>query len=318
MEHLKLKSILSKLNIKRPFDVAAHIMRNNYDLYYPFMRSFKMLTINAQHGGHIEKFTFGKHEILFHYHRDDDRIIFTLDFAECNDAKCDVKTNNVKRVESLTAHRENDSDKYACLIIFVMPRTKIASIENISYHKTCVSSLTRIKGQGTFLLKAALAFMQQNKQRFHIDKVYLLDNSRKVCKKAKTSVKLSLLSILTTGETWYGKYGFIPYDPINDVKDDAKCRLYVKNKKIVSTTLVNQTHVEQYIKNALKKLGMESLFQDIDGLFAHYNNMPISTFLLAFTENFDNTCVIFNEFYEQLSKDLHIHDFFGVSFFRPL
>jgi hypothetical protein len=30
-----------------------------------------------------------------------------------------------------------------------------------------------------------------------------------------------MLHILVFGDTWYGKYGFRPYDPHNDIEDDV-------------------------------------------------------------------------------------------------
>lgn len=174
------------------------------------------------------------------------------------------------------------------------------------------------KGGGSVLLKIAIYFLKKYKNKYGINKIQLKDNALKYCKENGEKIRLSLLTTLTKGDTWYGLYDFIPYNPDKDIKDVIGCELYLENKKMVSSTKVSDTHVEKYIREALKKLHMEYFIDDIDGLFEHYNDRPLSTFLNQFLREFDEICIIFSEFYMKLSRDLKLHDFHGTSFYLPL
>ncbi len=318
MEYIKFEKILKTINVSRPFDVARQIMRNNFEIFYPFMKNINInKNANEQLGGLVKRFTYEGTSIAFHYFKDDDRVIFNV-------------------------YRENNENKYACIILFIFPETHIAYIENISYHPTCMPSLmakgggtldsnecnefesgieaneAKLNESSTFLLQATVAFVEHNKKLFDVNKIQLQDNSFKYCKKAKCNINMALLSTFTTGDTWYGKYGFIPYDHINDVRDENKSKAYLKNKKIMASVTVSKSNIEKHIRRSLKKLNMEDSIEDLGGLFANYSNTPISTFLHSFVKQFDSTCIIFNEFYEKFARELDIHDFHGSSFYKPL
>ena len=83
-------------------------------------------------------------------------------------------------------------------------------------------------------------------------------------------------------------------------------------------TTVFKSNIEKHIRRSLKKLNMEDVIEDLDGLFANYSNTPVSTFLHSFMKQFNSTCVIFNEFYEKLARELDIYDFHGLSFYKPM
>lgn len=270
LKYKQLSEILEQLNIKKSFDVARYIFRENHDIDY-FM-NFKIV----QSGGKLIKFKFNKR-------KDADRYIFSL-------------------------HHNNDENKDVCLIIFIAD--KIGYIENISYHKNCIDGLD-CKGGGSTLLKIAIGFLKQNKDKYNIDKIQLKDNAYKYCKESRTKIRLSLLSTLTRGDTWYGIYGFIP-------KDNIGSKRYFNNKKIISSVRVSDTNVEKYIREALHKLKIEDYIENIDGMFEHYNDRPLSTFLNQFLHDFQEICFIFDEFYINLSQDLKIFDFYGSSFYLPL
>ncbi len=290
MEYLKLEKIFKSLNVAQPFDVARQIIGRDCETYYNYLHALHLSDCNAQHGEHIKKFTYAGIEITFYFYKDDDRIIFNI-------------------------HRENDENKYACLVIFIFPETKIACIQSISYHPTCFAGMER-RGGGSFLLKAALYFLRENKDKLQINKIQLTDNSFKYCKKSKSQINLALLSTLTTGETWYSKYGFIPYNPSNNITDEQLLKLQTINRKIMSTILVKQTRIEYYIRKSAKQHDIE--LHGIDKLFEHYNNVQLCVFLRRFLEDFDTSCVIFESFYLKFSMEIGIFDMHGKTLYLPL
>ena len=286
IKYKNLSNILEHLNIKKSFDVARYILRENHDINY--FNNFK--SIQTQTGGKLINFKYENHNVIFNIQKDVDRYIFSL-------------------------HHNNNDNKDVCLIIFIAD--KIGYIENISYHKNCIDGLN-YKGGGSTLLKIAINFLKQNKNKYNINKIQLKDNAFKYCQESGTKIRLSLLSTLTRGDTWYGLYGFIPYDSDRDIQNKRGCELYFNNKKIIGSVKVNDTNVEQYIRDALHKLKMEDYIEDIDELFKHYDNRPLSTFLYQFLNDFQEICFIFDEFYIKLSQDLKIFDFHGSSFYLPL
>lgn len=285
--HRKYKNILQKLNVYDGGNIIKYLYEDQDTLHF-----FSLFNTNKayQIGGGKEAITFDGIKVILNNYKEDDRIIYSI-------------------------NRKNDTNKEACLLIMVSNNLPIAYINNVSFYPDCFSD-SATKGSGTWLLKVAIEYLKTNKRKMKINKIQLKDNALKYCKEAKTSIRLSLLSTLTSGDTWYGNHGFIPYDPENDVQDKKLTKLQINNRKIMSSTKVSQTNVEKYIRKYAKK--HEISIDGIDDLFNHYNSMPLSIFLKQFLKNFDRTCIIFNEFYIKLSKEIGLYDFFASSFYLPL
>ena len=75
-----------------------------------------------------------------------------------------------------------------------------------------------------------------DKDRFNIDKIILTDNSIKKC--GNKNIILSTMLILLTGNTWYGKYGFRPYDNIKDKLNRRMNIKYEHNQNIMETITI--------------------------------------------------------------------------------
>lgn len=284
MEYKKWDNILKTLHIYRSFDVARYLLMENDKIH--LFKNFNQV----QTGGKRIHYKYENHDVIFYGHQDNDRYVLSL-------------------------HHYNNAEKEQCLVILIADG--IGYIDNISYHKNCIDGLNDKDG-GTKLLKIAIDFLKKEKKKYGIDKIQLKDNAFKYCSENKTKIRLSLLTTLTTGDTWFGRHGFIPYNSVKNIKDEQGCEFYLDNKKRVSVVKVRDTNIEHYIRKALKKLDMEDLIEDLDGLFKHYEFMPISTFLYQFLINFDEICVVFSEIYMKLSRDLGIFDFHGSSFYLPL
>ncbi len=113
-----------------------------------------------------------------------------------------------------------------------------------------------------------------------------------------------MLSIFTTGDTWYGKYGFIPFDIETNKSDSLLVHKYNKNKLIVSTTKVKDTKVKKYILEAITKLKIKQDISDFSAQLDKFSDHSIKDFLLHFLIKFNKTCLIFEHFYKKLANDL--------------
>ena len=286
MLYSKSKQILQKINVPKPFDTARYLFETQ------FVRNIfeRMKPINAQTGGGIHKVTFNGIDVILHSIKEDDVTLYNI-------------------------YRKDNINKQTCLVMIITENSPIAYIDNISYYNDCVKG-GLAKGGGTWLLNFAIAFLNTNKKKFAITKIQLRDNSFKFCRASKKSINLALMSTLIKGDTWYCGHGFIPYDKDNDVTDKQLMKFRFANRSIMSKIKVNQTKVEKYIRAIARKLEIE--IDGIDELLEHYNNMPLSSFLKQFMENYDETCIIFGGFYLKLANNIGLFDFRGHSFYLPL
>lgn len=295
MDNLYFIKILKNLNIKYPARVAYEITSNNYYYYYHYKKhKIKTNRTHIQFGGKKIEYEFDNKKFIFFVHKEDKNLTF------------------------ISVHNKNDEEQDKCLFIQIDSEINIAYIQNISYLKNCAIGGLSKTGGGTVLLKLAIDFVKRHKDKYNVNKIQIKDNALKFCNGNKKNINLALLSTLTTGKTWYGKYGFVPFNEETFLLDVRLCTKFNINKKIMDSTKVKDTNVEKYIRKALVKFDMENDIDDINGLFEHYNNRLLRDFLQQFTKQFDKTCILFSYFYERLANDLKLYDFYGKSFYLAI
>jgi len=89
-------------------------------------------------------------------------------------------------------------------------------------------------------------------KKLNIRHITLTDNSLKFCDSIKKSIKLSLMLTLLTGHTWYGKYGFRPFDDDNNY-NKILLDNYNKNIEIMNNITIEQANILKYIELTEKK-----------------------------------------------------------------
>jgi hypothetical protein len=232
--------------------------------------------------------------------------------------KFKIFVNNDEDLIYLNINVDNDENKEQCIFVQIDKTIHTANIQNISFYKNCITNRFKTQKSGSFLLNMIISFLKSKRTEYDINKIQIQDNALKFCKEKKDNIHLSLLSTLTGGHTWYGKYGFVPFNNTTFMMNRALCKIYMTNIQIMDTTLVKDTNVEKYVRKALKKEDMEGMIEDIDGLFKFYNNKLLKTFLFQFMKEFDKTCVLFFRFYIKLAEDIQLYDFHRVSFYLPI
>ncbi len=195
-------------------------------------------------------------------------------------------------------------DKYTqhCIVVSVDKTNRIANINELNgTTNNCLKS-TNIKNSGSHLLKITLKMIEKYKDKLNINVITLFDTSSKFC--GKHSLDLIYLSVLTSGETWYGKYGFRPVIEISNnngnninIKINNQLNdIYEKNKKIMDQLTITDINFIKYfigtkLENTIKKVIQE------------FPKMLIKDVVKRLLSQWDKTCDIFANIYINLFHD---------------
>ncbi len=190
-----------------------------------------------------------------------------------------------------------------CMHIDIDVESDRAVIQNISYYKECSRPMLGHPGGGGILLRLALYLLKHNKEKLRIKKVELMDNSSIICGSKK--IQLPLLKTLTTGETWYGKYGFKPFN--SGEEDEDLMDAYNQNYKIVHETKVKDTPLFDYLEEIID-----------DKTYEECADMYLDEFFNHFLKDFDDRCEIFEKFYRKFARKIGIYNFYNNIFYLDL
>ena len=179
-------SLFKRLNIINYQTVYPKIIQEDFEFYMNY----------ANFGGTKQstkkfKYSNGKYTFIIHQDIDSEHITFSI--------MCD------------------DIDIY--MLMFIPINKNYVYLQSINYYENCSFPEMPKTNEGTLLLKTTLNFIKSIKDRYNLKYVQLMDNSVFNCKTDKQNTPLSNLSMLTRGHTWYGKYGFVPFDTINETLD---------------------------------------------------------------------------------------------------
>ena len=222
----------------------------------------------------------------------------------------------------ISIRRQDDLDNsQTCLHIMINTELHLAYINNISYYKDCIKTGLDYPGGGSILLKMCIQFLKDTKDRYNVSRLQLKDNSYFRCTKNKESIRLSILNTLIFGETWYGKYGFRPYNSIDNKPNKQLLKAYDNNKSIVKNTKVKDTNLFNYLYETLKELKPGNIKENkkiIDKYYEKHKDLTISQFFRRFLIKFQDACELFSMFYINYYDDQKLHSFFGESFYLDI
>jgi len=292
-----ISTILRRINTYKSFDVARIIYNNNYFYFYSKNILGKDIIDDELIGGAKVKTT------KFKYKNN------TFNFEETTE-------DNLVFIKIHSFDGMNE-----CIFIIIDKSMNIAILQSISNFPECVKGNLTQGGIGSLLLQVVIKFLKTYKDNYEINKIVLKDNSHKTCPNYGY-IDLSSLYFLTKGDTWYGKYGFKPYDSTNEKPDKVGIKQYKKNQEIINNILLKDVpQIKSYIINACKKLNMYE--KNCDQLLTIYNkyikqDTKLKNFLKDFVTYYNKTCSIFKEFYKELENDIGLIDFNGRSFYLDL
>jgi hypothetical protein len=282
---------LERLNIPSSKEVAKFLLFNKYEA----IKNINYNT-NIQYGSGRVKYIYDKESYIFNISEDKYGINISL----------------------INTKGEQD-----CIMIFIDKETKLASIAQLEYNERCVSDKIKT-GSGSLLLNITLAFLRDNKDRYGIKRIILTDLSHKYCYGYK-DIKLPIMYFLLYGDTWYGRYGFRPYNKKENKLDKIMNDEYEKNKKIINNCKLGDIpQLFNYINSFYVEMNTEEKKKtnfDMNKLKKYMENnkqIYLSKFLKFFLRYFDRTCGLFEKFYIGLFNKLKMTDFYGVSFYLDI
>ncbi len=199
-------------------------------------------------------------------------------------------------------------------------KDKLAYIENISYYNDCIKTGLKHPGGGSVLLKLALKFLKKNKDKFDINRIYLVDNSNFYCKGLSKNINLPILSTLIYGHTWYGKYGFRPYDSANNKPNEILLKKYNNNKKIIKTEIIKYTTLPIHLLKMIEtnETDKEKIKKTFKTFYNEYSKLHVYEYFEIFINTFDSNCKLLSTFYEEFADDIGLYDFHGKSFYLDI
>jgi hypothetical protein len=292
----KLRNILERINVRDATKVAFDMCdTNNHMIYYKiYNKNYKLSGGGKDDNDNIKIEYEGE---IFNFYKYTDRNVTVYNL---------YKENNKELLPE-------------CLIIHLDKALGIAYLNGISYDDKCFNMRSTQKS-GTTLLKLSLKLIDKIKAHYNIKKITLTDNSRKYCG-IGIPIEMWALSMLTTGNTWYGSHGFTPVNgtELDKLKlDKSKLEIYLENMEKVNSIKVKNTNIMKYFKEALKKTQKTISSDDMNELIEKYKNKSILIFFKNLLKNYDMTCDIFSLFYEKILRELGMGSLYGVIYEKLL
>lgn len=299
--HIKLRNIFEKLHISEAHKVAVEMSRScqmrDVELKPYFNDDY---LVGGSEADGIDGIVFKYKNVNFTFYKTSDKysIIFSI-------------------------FQENDDEKAInCSVIMIDRIEKSADVSGISYDPKCFTQpQVHTFGpdiSGKLLLKATLAFIEKMKNHYDIKYIKLRDNSRKPCKTVDDSIPFDTYLMFVSGHTWYGKYGFVPFNQISKKTNKEKLKLYTDNQKIIKNTKVKNTDIAKYIKKAIKKLKRKVLDDDVNDLVNKNKDKSIMEFMQIMSKNYNEFCGIFYYIHENLMKELGIFNLHGEVYWKEI
>ena len=159
------------------------------------------------------------------------------------------------------------------------------------------------------------------KDHYKYNKIILQDNSYKKCH--DFNIELCKMYTLMYGDTWYGKYGFLPAKDYSI--DKIKFKKYEKNKSIMGNIKMKDfPELKQYLENSFESVknagNIIANKKMIMKLYDKYyqKNILLKNFIKIFLEDYDKSCLLFYSFYESLYDDLGLADFYKQSYIKQI
>lgn len=300
--YTKLKNLFEKLHIPHAYKVATEMSTG-----------CQMIDIEKKTYFHTNDYLVGGSEpdgidgIIFKYKN----VNFTF-----------YKTSDKYSV-NFSIFQENDDEKaFNCSVIMIDKNDGSVDISGISYDPKCFT-IVQVhtfgpNPSGKLLLKATLAFIGKIKNHYDIKYIKLRDNSMKACKSINNNIPFDTYLMFVSGNTWYGKYGFIPFNQEQKKTDREKLKLYLKNQKIIKNTKIKNTNIAKYIKKAFIKLKRKVSNNDVDDLIDKNKDESIMKFMQMLSKNYDEFCGIFYYIYDDLMKELKMSNLHGNVYWKEI
>jgi hypothetical protein len=157
------------------------------------------------------------------------------------------------------------------------------------------------------------------KSKYKFNRILLKDNSYLYCNKWRETVKLADLRMITHGNTWYMKYGFMPYDSTMNRPSDNLLKSIKMNNKILDILETKHINILNILNEAIEK---EPSLKNINkgelaNLIKKYTSFR--DFIIRLTREFDKYCCllvyIFKVIYNEMPGKFTLTSYYGKTFY---
>lgn len=245
-------------------------------------------------------------------------------FDELDDPETTVKTYVLQA-------KNYDTD---CVMLNINKEDGVVSIHNLSsYGLKCSESL--ITNIGTHLIKLTIKLLIKYKEKFNIKKIILSDHSFIYCNSTKSNVRMGDLHTLKHGTTFYGTFGFRPFDENKD-KDTKLKKIFNNNSIIMKDLKVKDSNLLDYLlkyknkyierykkdKSFLSATYQNNKYPDnenIDNIIDYVKNnenMLLMNIInkISTKDVFDKNCKLLNYLIPKLFKSNNLYSFHNITF----
>lgn len=296
MAHRKFAQTLKNINIMNFVDASYIISMDDYAFFSKFQQ---------QKGGSIEK----NYDVK--YNHNDNSYIFKI-----------YQTTETDRI-SFSVYNGNNVNNTQCVTIFYDIEGKFCYLASLSVYDKCYIGMI-YSNKGTLLLKFSIDFIENYiAKKYKVKYIQLRDTSMKLCKMINKSIDLDSMYMFMYGETWYGKYGFMPFDESHKSTNKPRLTDYEKNREIVKKTLIKNVKLYDIFANAVKSVNgkiNDEVFsiKKIEMLLKKYEDYTVAEFMKEFLKSYDKSCAIFYYMFKDLIIELKMTDLHGISYWKKL
>lgn len=285
--------LLEKLGVKNYSRTSELLYTEDFNFFMNYRKKNKHIMKGG--GDNHFYYMFKDYKFKIFYYSDKDRYTFSI-------------------------HNNDNEDDSTCLLLFIPMKENYVYVHTISVHEKCVSNNISKTKIGTLLFQCMLDFIDNKlKNKFKLKYIQIKDNSQFYCKVTKKNINFSSLYMLSRGETWYGKYGFKPFDDNELTIHKRNYKNYKKNQKIVENTKIKDTNIGKYMKDAIKEkpeINFGLTNDKIDKFMERFKNKSVRKFFYALTKLYDQSCGLISEIYEDVMDDLGMTNLQGITYYR--
>jgi hypothetical protein len=207
-----------------------------------------------------------------------------------------------------------------CLLMSIYKDLDYVQIENISNFPDCaINTQLPYRGGGKILLNVAINYLRKNYDIYKRKRIVLADNSKINCFDSNNKNRTLFLAPLTTlkkGQTWYGMFGFRPFDNIRQIPSNRSLRWYKENyEKLQNLKLKDNQFIIKMILDTDKKYNYKIINEHIIKQIINKNkDILVKDFIQQILE-IDKFCIIFEKIYIEILQELKLHNFMSESFY---
>lgn len=258
--------------------------------------------INNQFGGSIQDYKYGDATFRIKIDESDGEIIIT----------------SIGYTDENTLFKNSESSMNTqCFMAIKSAGSTFIVIQGLENNEDCFKG-ERISKRGTIMLEFLISYLKKKKEKLGINRIVLTDNSLKYCPECDKKLNLSEVYILSTGDTWYGKFGFRPYNEEHDTPDEDMLSFYTTNKDIMNTIKMKNFDLIKLVKTKMNEKNEEIIERNLEfiqKLQTEYPNTKLRKVLKLISQE---DCCLMAHMSKYIFRALGLTSFYKMTFYLDI